>query len=409
MQSNIGRYHSIFILSHWILAFLIFASLGLGWYAIYIQTTSDQTHEFIIDIHTSLGLTAAIILIILLFFRIAFRSPPYPDTFPRWQKILASSLYFLIYLSLFLILITGYLQASFRGAAVEFWGVRMPDFALVNMPAAEFLGQFWGAPLRIWGAANVTSAEFFGSVHAFMAFVLAGLIIVHIGSVTMNIFKQPGIATRMLALSAPPATEPEEPKSTDHSIIAQRLAKDLRLFGWLEFSLQLTLAIFAALLLEFATSGRAFSPNVAGFGDAIFWGIDGFLLLLLAIVMAFYYTRAARHIVLRSDSYLSKKGITAFWFLFAGLLIGLFGILISFTGVALSISLLIVKTVSQPPGIAITDPSKIVRALDVFVLLVNFILLIAHFIGAGIALWLGLSVSSSRLKYVTLSQQQQAI
>ena len=104
-------------------------------------------------------------------------------------------------------------------------------------------------------------------------------------------------------------------------------------------------AVFTALLLEFATSGRAFSFGASGFGDAIYWGADG-LLLLLAVFLAFYYTRAARKIASKSDYYLSKRGLITFWFLLAGLIISLLGILVSFVGVALSISLLIAKTVS---------------------------------------------------------------
>ena len=57
--------------------------------------------------------------------------------------------------------------------------------------------------------------------------------------------------------------------------VGQGLAKNLRLFGWIEFWLQVVFAVFTALLLEFATSGRAFSPGAAGFGDAIYWGADG--------------------------------------------------------------------------------------------------------------------------------------
>lgn len=79
------------------------------------------------------------------------------------------------------------------------------------------------------------------------------------------------------------------------------------------------------------------------------------------------------------------------------MLIGLLGVFISFFGVALSIVLLIVKTISQPPGIAITEPKNIIRALDVFVLIVNFLLLIAHFIGTVIVLWLGIYASRARL------------
>ena len=187
--------------------------------------------------------------------------------------------------------------------------------------------------------------------------------------------------------------------------MAQRLAKDLRLFGWIEFWIQFVFAFLSALLLAFATSGRAFSPGSVGFSDGIYWGGWGFLLLCFTALLAFYYTRAAKKIILRPDSYFTRKLRTAFWFLRMGILIGFLGVFISFTGVGLSLSLLIAKTVSQPPGIAITDPNKIIRALDVFVLLVNFILLMAHFIGTSITLWLSIDAAKVRLEYLAIPGQ----
>ncbi len=281
--------------------------------------------------------------------------------------------------------------------------ILMPTWDAVDVPLADLLGKFWGAPFRIWGATGLTSAAFFGTVHGLFAFVLVGLIFAYIVSGAINRFRQPRPATPMLSLSTQQHVDAGQTTPPITANAVRGLAKNLRLFGWVEFWLQAVFAVFTALLLEFATSGRAFSPGASGFGDAIYWGADGFLLLLLAVLLAFYYTRAARKIASKPDSYLSKRGLTSFWFLFVGLIISLLGILVSFVGVALSISLLIAKTVSQPPGIAITDPSKIIRALDVFILLVNCNLLMAHFVGAGVALWLGLSVSSARLKYVTIA------
>jgi hypothetical protein len=46
--------------------------------------------------------------------------------------------------------------------------------------------------------------------------------------------------------------------------------------------------------LAFATSGRAFSPGSVGFGDAIYWGSNAFFLLCFAVLLALYYTRAAK-------------------------------------------------------------------------------------------------------------------
>ena len=338
-------------------------------------------------------------------FNIALRRPPIQINTSQWYRLLANSLYFLIYVSLILILISGYFQAIFRGAQVEFWGLRMPTWDAVDRPAADLFGKFWGAPFRIWGATDVTSAAFFGAVDDLFAFVLVGLIFAYIGCFSINKFRQPRPATPMLSLSTQPQEDAGQTTPPITANVVRGLAKNLRLFGWVEFWLQAVFAVFTALLLEFATSGRAFSPGASGFGDAIYWGADGFLLLLLAVFLAFYYTRAARKIASKPDSYLSKRGLITFWFLFAGLITSLLGILVSFVGVALSISLLIAKTVSQPPGIAITDPSKIIRALDVFILLVNCNLLMAHFIGAGIALWLGLSVLSARLKFVTIARR----
>ena len=113
-------------------------------------------------------------------------------------------------------------------------------------------------------------------------------------------------------------------------------------------------------------------------------------------MLAFLYTRAANKISLTPENYLKNGG--AFWLLGAGVGIGSIGIVVSFVGVALSIVLLIAKTVSQPPGIAITDPNKIIRALDIFALLANFNLLGAHFIATGIALWLSILATRAHLK-----------
>jgi cytochrome b561 len=375
MPSNNARYNFALILSHWVLAFLIFFSLGLRWAPQYLPGLSDQMQSFLLDIHKSCGILIAAILFVQIFLRIIVKPPSYPSAFPGWQKILGQTLYVLIYISVVLMLASGYLQAIFSGTTVVFWGTPFPKWGTVDLPVAEF----------------------FGAAHRVTGFALGSLIFAHIGVVILNAFKHPGIASRMLPFGAQP---PDEPGSAVASKIAQNLAKNLRFFGRIAFWLQLVLALICGVLLEFATSGRAFSPAAAGgFGDALYWGVVAFLLLWLAILLAFYCTRSARKILARPDYYLNKIGVTSFWFLLVSLFIGLLGVVVAFIGVALSISLLIVKTVSQPPGIAITDPAKIVRALDVFILIVNFDLLVAHFIGMGTALWLIIRVPSARLKY----------
>ncbi|MGH6836137.1 MAG: DUF3611 family protein [Methylocella sp.] len=237
-------------------------------------------------------------------------------------------------------------------------------------------------------------------------FVLAGLIVVHVAIVGLNIFKHPGIAARM-APSGPQESRQVargEAKSRIASKIAQGLAKKLRLFGWIGFWLQLVLAYISALLLAFATTGRAYNPGSEWFGDALYLASYGFLLSCFAVVLAFCYTRAARKVVSRPDSYFNQENKAAFWLLGTGVLTGLLGVFISLTGVAVSISLLIAKTISVPPGTMIMDPTQIIRAIDIITLMANFNLLMAHFIGTGITLLLTIRVSIARSEYKEIQE-----
>lgn len=381
MPSNAARYSLPFILIHWVLALISFVLLGLGWYIKYLPPAPPAL-SFPLDLHRSLALTAAILISIQIMLRIVFKHPHFPSDFPRWQTILAYTLYLLIYLSFILLLISGYFQDVFSGTPIR----------------------FWGTPLPAWGTVDVTLARFFGTIHEIAAFGFSGLIFVHVGIVGLNIFKYPGFAARMLTVGLQEVREltPAKTQSVVAIETAQRLGKNLRLFGWIGFWTQFVLAFVSALLLAIATTGHAFSPGSAWFGDALYWAYVGFLLSCFAVLVAFYYTRAARTLVSRHESYFNQENMAAFWFLGTGMLIGLLGILISFTGVALSISLLIAKTVSIPPGIMMMDPTQVIRAIDVFALMVNFNLLVAHFIGTGTTLWLSISVSKARRKYIEI-------
>lgn len=383
MRSNTARYGLPLILIHWVAALIILFLFGLGGYLKYGPPNSPS-YGFLLDLYTSLGLTVALLVLLLLCLRVALRRPALPDGFPLWQKRLAGALIVLLYIAFALILVGGYLQLVFSASPIQFWGIALPAR----------------------GVADENLAGFFGSIHAGAVWLLAGLILVHVGMVVLNLFKRPEFAARMLPLGAPEPSEPlAEPVLHAGHALAAGLAKNMRLLGWIEFWFQFVLAFTSGLLLAFASSGRAFSPGSVGFGDALHWSGYGFLLLCLAVVLAVYYTRAARRLVLYPDAYFRPDRKFAFWFLGTGMLTGLLGMLISFTGVALSISLLIAKTISQPAGIAITDPNKIIRALDVFILLVNFNLLMAHFIGTGVSLWLIIRAAKARQEYQPFAAQ----
>lgn len=181
----------------------------------------------------------------------------------------------------------------------------------------------------------------------------------------------------------------------------ERLALALKVAGWVCFWVLLAFAIATSLILTFAISGRTFSQEVAvqsapgvtevsqaatpGLGVGIFWAVVGVVVLLVSIYLAFRYTRFARRF--RSPDpalHPHKQEVLAIfrW----GIIVGLAGLVVTILGGGASIGVLLTKSIAQPQGVAIYDPSRIIRSLDVFVALANMNGITAHFISMATAL-----------------------
>ncbi|AFY47687.1 Protein of unknown function (DUF3611) [Nostoc sp. PCC 7524] len=166
------------------------------------------------------------------------------------------------------------------------------------------------------------------------------------------------------------------------------IANTIRLTGWITFWVQLTLVVVSGLALLFAATGRDFAdqPNT-GLGLGIFWAIAGVIALLFSVYWDFRYTRIGRSLDNPNPSLHPSKADTT-RAIRLGILVGLVGILLTLLGSGATLAVFIAKSISQPPGVAITDPNKIIRALDVFVMVANVNGIAAHFIGAVASMWL---------------------
>jgi hypothetical protein len=169
----------------------------------------------------------------------------------------------------------------------------------------------------------------------------------------------------------------------------RKIANSFRFFGWIGFWLQLAMVFISSLAIVFANSGRSFSPgNQPGTNLGIFLAIGGVILLVIGIIFDFQYVQIAKGLLHEPGAVLHPKKVETIKLLRLGAFIGFMGMLISLLGSGTSVGILVAKTVSQPPGVAIIDPNKIVRALDVFVVLANINLIAAHLIGTVTSFWL---------------------
>jgi cytochrome b561 len=376
MRPILAPHDLLFTVIHRILALLIVVLIGLGWYLQYLPQTIPE-REFFISLHMSLGLASILLIGFKLLLWLIFGSPPLSETIPHWQEIIIQNLYILIYVCVVILGISGFLQTTSSTSPITLWGL----------------------PISAWRAENLNLAEFYGALHEVTTIVLTVLVVIQAGILFLRAYKQNRFAyynrssesSQQLSLQVKSEIALPSPAKA-----ILRLAKNLRRLGWIAFWIQFTLAIISVLLLLFATSGQVISPNMGRLSSGLLWDSYGFAILCLTTILFFYYTRSAQKIAAKPDSYINPKKNLFPWFLKLSYKISLIGMLIGFIGVGISIALLIAKTVSQPPGIAITDPRRIVRALDVFILLINFDLLIAHFIGAVISIWVTILASGSR-------------
>jgi cytochrome b561 len=360
------RYDPISILLHWITVLIIFAQIAVIWY---LQTTPEGTSlwNFRFNLHLLIGTISFLVVVFWIVWRLTHKPPDYPETLSSGERYLARITYFVLYVCLLLLPLSGYLKLEF-GPPISFMGIRL---------------QFWGEQDDLLYAQ-------FSSLHTGLTFLLIGLILVHLAAVVFHLFRRSGVFSRMLLSFRSQTSELMLPGFTGPSRKYQHTSTNFMVFGWLAFLIQLLIAIVTVLLLVFATSGNqaAAQGSVTGNESSIFWAQCGVISLFVTIIFFYSTIRYAKKIKQQQDIELHAHKARVLYLLRFGLFSGFVGITISMLGVTASVELLIGKTISQPPGIAITDPSKIVRALDVFVLVSNFAIVIAHFFGLIISLWL---------------------
>jgi hypothetical protein len=170
-------------------------------------------------------------------------------------------------------------------------------------------------------------------------------------------------------------------KSASLSPDRQKVVTTFRLIGWFAFWVELGLAGAIALVLLIVVSGRNFATQTnAGLGFGIFWAVCGVIALCFSVYAAFRYTRIARGLRNPNPALHPKKSDTI-KFLRIAAIVGLVGIFLSLLGAGATAMVLVAKSISQPPGVAITDPYRIIRALDVFVAVANINGIAGNFIG----------------------------
>ncbi|MGC9502948.1 DUF3611 family protein [Baaleninema sp.] len=165
-------------------------------------------------------------------------------------------------------------------------------------------------------------------------------------------------------------------------------AKTLRITGWISFWLQLFATFAIVLSLIFAVTGRGVADESnPGIGMGMFLATLGGVGAAFCVVLSFRFARVGKRLLDPRVDRNPKKSNTVRW-LKIGAIVGVVGAIVTLLGAGITASVLVAKTISQPPGTTLTQASHAVRALDALVMVANLNGIAAHFIGTLEAIWL---------------------
>lgn len=173
----------------------------------------------------------------------------------------------------------------------------------------------------------------------------------------------------------------------------QQIGQGFRFTGWICLWFQVVLTVVSSVVLIFAalfSPSRFSNPNNPSSSSfSTFAGVAlttvGILALCFSIYWAFRYVVIGRQLVNKTTR---PKKAEVIQILRTGLYVSLGGMLVAIFGAEAITGVLVGKaSVSQGSGFAI-NPSQVVQSLDMFTVLANIQVILAHFVGIAAALLL---------------------
>lgn len=188
MNAESTRYSGVAIALHWLMALLILGLIGVGVWMSDLKP-SPRTIQ-IYTWHKWIGLTVLLLALARVLWRVYRRPPPAPAGLPRWQALAASGTHGALYLLMFAMPLTGWLQNSAAGFPLTWFGLfKVP--ALIERNRDAF--QWWQ------------------DAHETLAWLLMALIALHAAAaIKHHLIDRDEVLRRMLPLAARRSAAPQE-------------------------------------------------------------------------------------------------------------------------------------------------------------------------------------------------------
>ena len=168
-----ARYGTPAIILHWVSAVLVIGLIGWGiWMA---DLPKGDERSWAIGVHKSFGLIAILLIIVRLAWRLGHPPPDNPALAGAERK-LASTAHRLLYVLLVLVPAAGFTSVSFTKYPLGFFGIPRPK------------------P----GYPDEALNDLFSGTHAFLAWTLAIVVVIHVAAAIRHGLRRDGTIQRML-------------------------------------------------------------------------------------------------------------------------------------------------------------------------------------------------------------------
>ena len=191
------KYSSLNQALHWLTAACMFAILPLAWVMTNMKPNAAYRGD-LFNWHKTLGLIVLLVTAFRIVWRFVDGPPAYPPRVAVWERRAAHAAYWIFFLLLIWMPLTGFLASYLGGHPIKLFDV---------VPTPDFLPQ------------DKARSEFFDNLHLAGQWGIYALIVLHLAAVTMHVvWRKTGLLGRMLptyaavpkaAASARPAGEAE--------------------------------------------------------------------------------------------------------------------------------------------------------------------------------------------------------
>ncbi|CEK10601.1 cytochrome b [Legionella hackeliae] len=176
MQDAAAEYTKGFKFIHWFIALLVILMLGAGFF---LDDLPEEYMGTAYMMHKSIGLT----ILFLMIFRLIWVSYkgriPLPESVPAWERVFSRVVQYSLYLFLILMPLSGWIMSVAAQRTPSYFG-------LLSLPLP-------------WVKPDKQLAHFMEDVHGIIAWVLIGLIVLHIaGALKHHFYDKDSVLQSML-------------------------------------------------------------------------------------------------------------------------------------------------------------------------------------------------------------------